>query len=596
MKKRVISWILCITLVAVNVSGCSRVKADNTESQEKIFSLYDTPVQYEDPFAPRRTEVNFSQLAGMRYGRMDEFKKSVLRMEEACTEEDSLEELKSLYQFLYGEMVEVLTTSAIAQIEYAVDSRSEELSLQTAQEDALLAEMDILYREAIKKVLASGYGQDFRAFIGEDVAAAFSQTLSDPERIMLLSRREKELVAEYYQTIQQTFSIEIQGEQWDQNRLSENRDSFTAEEYKEFRNALLEKKNAACMPVYLELVALRKELASLYGYDNAVEYYYKEIYFRDYSPEEARNFHNLVKQYILPIQQRMDAADLPYPDAVVTAEEVPAIMEEIIPRISGEMADIFHYMVDHEMIYLTEDFDVSLDTGFTTSLSQLAQPFVYNAVYPDVQGLSDTFHEFGHYCDSYLNGIDTAVPCDISYDLAEVCSMGLELLVYAYYEEMMGSDVCDEKLDRLDVFISTIIECCMYDAAQQRIFSYDGTLTAEVVNSIFRETAAEYKIGGTSDRGLYWVNILHNFETPFYHLSYSMAASAALEIWLTAQTQGQDAAIDLYLSLLSLGSFEYGYTEALDACGMRSFRSESFMEDLSGTILAEVDALSGNAA
>jgi len=70
-----------------------------------------------------------------------------------------------------------------------------------------------------------------------------------------------------------------------------------------------------------------------------------------------------------------------------------------------------------------------------------------------------------------------------------------------------------------------------------------------------------------------------------------MASSAAMELWLTAQEDGQDAAIDMYLEILSRGSFEYGYAKVLDTCGMSGFESEEYMEKLSCAIIDEIEML-----
>jgi len=69
-------------------------------------------------------------------------------------------------------------------------------------------------------------------------------------------------------------------------------------------------------------------------------------------------------------------------------------------------------------------------------LTEIAQSFLYNAVYGDAVGLSDTFHEFGHYCDFYLNWIYGAATPGTDYDLAEVCSTGVEMLICEYYDDM----------------------------------------------------------------------------------------------------------------------------------------------------------------
>ena len=583
MKNRIISFFICFILFSMNIIGCT-APADEV-------SLYNIPVEFEDPFMPERTEVAFSELEGMRYDGFDEFEKSIVRMEDTCSEEGAFQELKELYEFLYGEMNKVNTTSAIASIEYDMDYQNEELAIQSMEEDSLQSEMNMLYEGAIKKVLASPYKERFSEFIGQDVAELFSDKYSDSERAAEISRKENELVMEYYQAVQQDFSVDVNDEEWTESKLYEKEDSLTNEEYYEILDAILKKKNEACVPMYLELVQLRKEAASLYGYENVAEYFYEEVYSRDYSPADVHSYFASVKKYIVPAYQAIRETKEYRSDTVIEIDNILPIMEEILPRISGEMEEIFHYMIEHEMIFLTDNFDASMNTGYTSTLPNVAQAFVYNFASSDAQGLSDTFHEFGHYCDIYLNGLYGATDAGVHLDLAEVCAMGLEMLMYEYYEEVLEGDVTDEKLERLYSFLGNIIDGCMYEEAQQRVFSYEGELTGEVVNNIFRKVAAEYGKSGTYDRGLSWVEIYHTFEVPFYYLSYATASSAAMEIWLTAKEQGQDAAVDMYLSILSRGSFEYGYSEVLDVCGMSGFDSEKYLEKLYLTIIDEIEML-----
>lgn len=614
MKMRVFAILSCIMMLAAFAAGCaapvdppapqgtpaappqaSDQQPQPTAAPEEDFSLYGIPMAFEDPFAPSMSETNFSDLAGLRYDGFDEFGEAIRRMEEACIREGSLEELKELYTFLYGELVEISTTSAVAAIEYDMDFQNEELAQQSAREDGLWADMNALFREAVNAVLASPYGEDFAAFIGKDVAEGMAAKNVDLQKSAELTKKETELVIEYQKAVLQPFVVTVDGQEWDEPTLYDKEESLSDEEYNRILNAILEKKNQACVPLYLELAELRKEMAALYGYEDVAEYYYEEEYSRDYSPREAQAFHASVKKHIVPAYEAIRETKAYRSDAVVTAESVLPAMEAILPRISPEMAEIFQYMTQHEMIYLTEDLDVSMDTGYTMALSGPAQPFVYNAVYSEMRGLLDTFHEFGHYCDYYLNGTYGPVEPEGDLDQAEVCSMGLEMLLYAYYDEMFEGDTKDEKLEQLYTILGNIISGCMYDEAQQRVFAYEGELTAEVVNRIFREVAAEYGKDTGYDQGLVWVEVHHTFSVPFYYLSYAAAASAAMEIWLTAREEGQEAAVDLYLNILSYGSFEYGYEEMLDACGMRGFRSEAYMAELANTVMEETDALLADA-
>lgn len=615
MKRRIISILICMMMLVAFVSGCAAPEVspspEPTETakqqepvstptptptptpEEPAFSLYDIPAEFEDPFAPERTEMDFSELAGMRYEGIEEFKKAAERMEQACEEEGALDELKELYKFMYEENIKAGTASAVAQIEYDMDSRNEELAEESLNAQNIRQEMSILYSNAVNKALDSDYGEELTTFIGEDVAELFSEKPIDPEREAELLNRESQLIMDYEQMMQKAYTVEIDGEEWDEQKVLAERESLSSEEYYELINAIYEKKNEAVVPIYMELVELRKEIAALSGFEDPAAYYYEEIYGRDYSPEEAQSFHASVKECIVPADQKLTELKANKTDAVVETEDILPIMEEILPLISGEMAEIFAYMTEHEMVYLADDFTVSSNRGYTIALDQAGQPYVYNSVYGDAQGLSDTFHEFGHYCDYYLNGLYGAKMPEINIDLAEVPSTALEMLIYDYYDEMLEGDVNDEKLYRLYASLVNIVDGCMYDEAQQRVFAYEGELTADAVNGIFREVAAEYGRNSNIDEGHFWVLVSHTFRSPFYNLSYATAASAAMEIWLIAQEEGQEAAIDLYLNILSHGCFEYSYAEALEICGMRGFTSEEFMKELADAVLEETEKLLG---
>ena len=155
---------------------------------------------------------------------------------------------------------------------------------------------------------------------------------------------------EYYQAVQQDFSVDVNDEEWTESKLYEKEDSLTNEEYYEILDAILKKKNEACVPMYLELVQLRKEAASLYGYENVAEYFYEEVYSRDYSPADVHSYFASVKKYIVPAYQAIRETKEYRSDTVIEIDNILPIMEEILPRISGEMEEIFHYMIEHEMI------------------------------------------------------------------------------------------------------------------------------------------------------------------------------------------------------------------------------------------------------
>ena len=82
--------------------------------------------------------------------------------------------------------------------------------------------------------------------------------------------------------------------------------------------------------------------------------------------------------------------------------------------------------------------------------------------------------------------------------------------------------------------------------------------------------------------GYDWVLTSHNYDQPFYYISYAVSAVPALEIWEIAQ-EDLDQACSIYNDLVTAG--ERGTLEdTLQACGLQSPFAEGRIEELSETL------------
>jgi len=557
MKKLI--CILLSVLLVLNMTACAQPAAIKMDRSGE-FTLYGLPTQFSDPFASQHSDVTFDQIADYSYESVDELKDALDRMVQLCEKEDSLTELQQLYGFCYQELSKLNTAETIASIQYDISTNSTKRRQASLQTSAWQAELSTRYESTMQKVLASQYGKDMAEYIGQDVAELFDAEISDFDRLAELLKQEDELMKKYNQRAAQL--------------------GFSSE-----------KKGLDLAELYLKLVAVRKEIASVYGYESAAEYYYSEVYSRDYTPAEAAAFHNNVKEYILPVYEQMGQTFDGKTDAVVQQEEIIPILRQYLPRISTEMAQLFDDMIDRGMIYFSDGSIHRMNGAYTTRIQQFAQPFIYNGiVVDDHRAVTYTAHEFGHYCDAALNGLYGAKNPAWIFDLAEVFSSGLEVLLYHYYDEMFEGDVSDEKTAQLMRFLELIILGCMYDQAQQEVFAYQGELTVGVVNDIFAKVAEEYRMPVLGGK-YFWTNNLHNFRYPFYYLSYAVAYATSAEIWLMAQSKGQQAAVDTYLEMLSIGSFECSYSQVIKTCDMKGFSSEKMLKQLAKQMDSELNKL-----
>ena len=101
-------------------------------------------------------------------------------------------------------------------------------------------------------------------------------------------------------------------------------------------------------------------------------------------------------------------------------------------------------------------------------------------------------------------------------------------------------------------------------------------LTAERACELYLEVAAEYG-RDPGEAGKYdWVYISHNFDFPYYYISYCMSALPALELYVMLQEDSADAA-DRYMHVVSLDTEIYYFDEALTECGFSNvFDSAAF--------------------
>ena len=558
---------------------------------------YESGYVYEDPFAAERTEIVFSDMEYTRYNESDEFREAAERMKHLCSQENAFEEISSVYEWLYGEMLEIDTLYTLADIRCCIDAQNVQISEELDHIQAVWADLSVVFSDAVGSALSSQYGDVFSLLIGPYFTAMYGYVDTEAdERLNELFLAESGLCEEYTELAAEEYTVLFEGQQWNEYDLYYS-DDLSDEDYYLLYDQLMKKKNEALGPVYLKLVEVRQEMAELCGYEDYAGYCYDAVYGRSYTPEEIKAVQESVRACAAPVY--WDIYENCYYDRnapEVSYEDVIPALQKHIPDISAEMAEMLDYMIEHEMYYLADDLERSVDAGFTVTLNQYGQPFVYNAFYDDeyddFYGVTDMVHEFGHYCDAFLNapyGVNAPAG---DYDLAEVLSCGLEMLFYEYYDEIFGGAADEARALLLEHAMYSLVESCMYDEAQQRVYALENP-TLDQINGIYRETAVAYGFAWEGDVWYDWVDSSYLFEKPFYDMSYAAAYSAALEIWLTAQNEGHEAAKRMYLELLDIGSYGVYYADVISSCGMQGIQSAELIEEVSDTVLREMRELTG---
>jgi hypothetical protein len=306
--------------------------------------------------------------------------------------------------------------------------------------------------------------------------------------------------------------------------------------------------------IYLALVKNYKEEAKLLGYDSFIDYAYKDIYEREYTPNEVSTFNGYVKDTVLPLMQNLKA---------LREDKVNALTEEEKNRINSFHTANYNTMIDDIKDYGTFigdsyknslDFilndgyirlggdNANIDGAFTTYLymDSLDQPIIYFG--PSYQNTLTFIHEFGHYNNFKVNGAGA-----MSYDLAETHSQANELLFLAWLSKNDKSftqnvvDVLhiDEVLDACRV----IILATMVNDFEYRVYHSSDTLSVADFDTYYQEAGdalggydtimdaiyGENKATATA----YWKRVV--LENPCYYISYAMSKIPSLEIYSYAR-------------------------------------------------------------
>ncbi|MGM9521987.1 MAG: hypothetical protein ACI3VB_05855, partial [Oscillospiraceae bacterium] len=136
--------------------------------------------------------------------------------------------------------------------------------------------------------------------------------------------------------------------------------------------------------------------------------------------------------------------------------------------------------------------------------------------------------------------------------------------------------------DLLLNMIFSIVDGALYDEFQQRVYS-EPELTAERVDEIFLELYQEYGYSLYDGCENEWKNISHNFEYPFYYISYAVSAIGALEIYDQC-CEDWDAGLGRYLTAAAMDTEVYYYSEALEEAGFADIFDISTYADVANSL------------
>lgn len=546
MKKR-IALLLAAAMLFLILCGCAddaetagAVRSDGSVSDALATGLGVTvPEDETGRFASAdgiHADVDYADMTWYIYDAAELLDKAARLGETADGKEAA-----DLYDWLMAEYAKVYTLDNLAYIDFYAHPGDETLSDACRQLDSVLNEVNDALCTALSDALDGPAGSALRSYIGEDKAAALVGYDEQTDRQREIAERVSELTLQYNALIMEYLSYDEETEK--------------------------------IGALYRELVDLHNEEAQSAGYKDYADYAYEASYGRDFTPDDAAALCEAVKPYARQYFGSLYYNEATYADfsadTDLTEQELVGLVTQYMPRVSDDAAKAAAYMEKHGLYFMDSAERVS-DLGFTTTLDQYNAPFIYLALYGDQNDIQSMFHEFGHYYDAYVNPVPDLLLSVGSLDIFEIHSTGMEALSTGWYEDIYGEDADLARIRFLDSALYTVFSGCLFDEFQRAVYA-DPTLTPEQISQTFVTIARSYGLRSFGKEfSHYWMQVNHNFESPFYYISYAVSMLASLQIYEMAENDWA-AAAGFYNDLVSLGAFDYTYCELLDKVGLECF-------------------------
>ena len=462
--------------------------------------------------------------------------------------DDNEELVEDLFHEISKQLDALATSSMINGIYFHKDTTNQERAdLEQTYYTDFAQTMDETYL-TFKEVMDTPYKKIIRDELGWLYGLAIMSYDELQEDELDDMNAEKALILEYEQLLMGYPTVMVDGEEWTTERLSDDSASIPKETRRKVVQAFEEEKETRLGEIFVELAALRWDMAEEME-QSYIDYSYA-IYGRDYSPSQSKDLHASVKRYFVPLYNELSAKQPVNEEALweISSYEDAELVENIgqqMAKLSPELDEVYDFMLKHEL-YDVEPSETKLGVGYTTYLYQYDAPFIFNKPYDNYYDYCVMVHEFGHFFNAYYQ--DTLVlsmEAD-SIGVAEIHSQALELLYMDSYKEVFegeqGEAIANQTLMNI---MDSVIQGALYDEFQTRVYERRDW-TVEEINQLFEEVALDYGISLIDNTQ--WMQVTHNYQTPFYYLSYATSALTALDIW-TQSFEDQEQAMETYLSV-----------------------------------------------
>ena len=430
---------------------------------------------------------------------------------------------------------------------------------------------------------------------------------------------ELSVMQQQYGAIAGKMTVEVNGQEYTLQQASkflENEDRGLREEvYKKIQERRLQDKDAM-NTLYTELIAKRHEIAINAGFANYRDYKFVELGRFDYSKEDCYNFHEAVKQHVLPLiekiyekkKQKLGLATLkpwdteaepagiqplkPFTNGTELYEKSVACFEKLHPFFADclrKMNELKHFDLESRI--------GKAPGGYNCPLAESGAPFIFMNAAGSMSDVTTMVHEGGHAVHSFLShNLELSAFKEYPMEIAEVASMAMELFSMNHWESFFESEeeLSRAKEHQLERTITIFPWIAIIDKFQHWVYE-NPTHTIEERTEKWMEILQEFSTNAIDFTGLEtyraigWQRQLHLFEVPFYYIEYGIAQLGAIGLWMQYKQNPQQA-IENYIKALSLGGTKT-LPELYAAAGLKFDLSPAHIKTLMDFVSTQMEEL-----
>ncbi len=414
-------------------------------------------------------------------------------------------------------------------------------------------------------------------------------------------------------------TVEVNGVEYTLQQAAkflENNDRKLREEvYKKMNERRLQDKEALDN-LFNELIKKRNAIALNAGFKNYRDYRFEELGRFDYTKEDCFQFHEAVKQHILPLvnkiyqnkKQKLQLDVLKPWDTeaepegtqplkpFTTGKELYEKSVECFKQLHPFFADCLKKMNELKHFDL-ESRKGKAPGGYNCPLLESGAPFIFMNAAGQMSDVTTMVHEGGHAIHSFLSHqLELSAFKEYPTEIAEVASMAMELFSMNYWNVFFDNaeDLKRAKEHQLERVITIFPWIALIDKFQHWIYKNPNHTTTERTNKwleyLQEFSSDEIDFSGLENyRSIAWQKQLHLFEVPFYYIEYGIAQLGAIGLWMQHKQNPQQA-LNNYINALSLGGTKT-LPELYKAAGLQFNFSPEYIKTLSAFVSNEMEKL-----